>query len=116
MGAGSVLLAWTLSNVSRGRLDEVMRVCWRDKQGLLAAAVSSATSPSASQSASNAVGGYMSFILFSVAGLAGEFPLSFGGAGTDVGQPSGSLGRRHTWLFGCSLESRLWCTCKRYLE
>lgn len=69
--------------------------------------MSSATSPSASQSASNAVGGYMSFILFSVAGLAGEFHPEFGGAETDVGQPSGSLARQRTWLFGCSVESRL---------
>ncbi|KAG8768582.1 Chitin synthase, class 1 [Ceratobasidium sp. 428] len=48
----NVLLAWTLSN------------------GILAAVVSSATSPNATTSASKAVGGYMAFILFSVAGLA----------------------------------------------
>ncbi|KAG8687321.1 Chitin synthase, class 1 [Ceratobasidium sp. 394] len=49
----NVLLAWTLSN------------------GLLAAVVSSATGPSATTSANKAVGGYMAFILFSVAALAG---------------------------------------------
>lgn len=58
--------------------------------------MSSATSPSASTSASKAVGGYMSFILFSVAGLAGESFVVVGGAETDVEQPSGSLDRRRT--------------------
>ncbi|KAF5331770.1 hypothetical protein D9758_016642 [Tetrapyrgos nigripes] len=48
----NVLLAWTLSN------------------GLLAAAVVSATSKAQDSSAGNAVKGYMTFLLYSVAGLA----------------------------------------------
>ncbi|QRV92037.1 chitin synthase [Ceratobasidium sp. AG-Ba] len=49
----NVLLSWTLSN------------------GLLAAVVTSAIGPNATSSANKAVGGYMAFILFSVAALAG---------------------------------------------